>query len=427
METKEADTPKVTDVPKETDALRQWKTDAWKAPTMVASYLHNVSDERGKNRLKNHIECALCERHAVGKDILDVGIGTGRASLPLARKGMRVTGIDSSESMLEVTRKLAGEMPVTLLPGDVEKLPFPEASFDTAMALNVVVHFKAWENIMGEMLRVLRPGGRVIFDIYSLDHELTADLCTAGRTAYREDPEDFQNWLSRVKAEDLCREATRQGATLRALVPFNPFFGVSRWPALTGSPNGWMRMLTWFSEDESLFQCARFVEEDVIGRLSTALAPKIMVVLEKKTDAGANDRWQENYRRMESALALGASAESLAPYLGMTAEDFRAALGAHAAHGRSRVFLYRIWKMLNAIGFVMRPHSLFPQATADLFWEWHLEEEGEARARTFLEEWERMPSVRRAFSHRGLPLAEGFLSSQLRNIILRNPVEPGGS
>ncbi|HKP94125.1 MAG TPA: class I SAM-dependent methyltransferase, partial [Fibrobacteria bacterium] len=368
------------------DALRQWKTDAWKAPAMVATYLHNVSDEHGKNRLKNYIECSLCDRHSVGNEILDVGIGTGRASLPLARKGKHVTGIDSSESMLEVTRKLAGDLPVRLLPGDVEKLPFPDAAFDTSMALNVVVHFRAWEKIMGEMLRVVRPGGRVIFDIYSLDHELTADICSGGKTAYKENPADFQNFLCRVKAEDVAREATRQGATLHALVPFNPFSGASRWPGLIGN-NRWLRMLSWFHEDESFFECARFLEEDIIGRLSAALAPKIMVVLEKRADPEANAAWLENYRRMERTLAQGASADSLAPFLGTSAEALRAAFGAHASDPRSRALLYRVWKYLHAIGFVMRPHNFFPPETAERFWEWHLQDEDGSRLSAFLKEW----------------------------------------
>jgi ubiquinone/menaquinone biosynthesis C-methylase UbiE len=155
------------------DALRQWKTDAWKNPAMVDIYLNNVNDEYGKNRLKNFVEIELCDKYSVGKTILDVGIGTGRASLPLAKKGFHVTGIDSSQAMLDATKKQAGNLPVTLMPGDVEKLPFPDASFDTAMALNVVVHFRAWDKIMAEMLRVVKPGGRVIFDIYSFENELT--------------------------------------------------------------------------------------------------------------------------------------------------------------------------------------------------------------------------------------------------------------
>ncbi|MEO7426919.1 MAG: class I SAM-dependent methyltransferase [Fibrobacteria bacterium] len=397
------------------DALRQWKTDAWKAPAMVATYHHNVSDEHGKNRLKNYIECSLCERYSTGMEILDVGIGTGRASLPLARKGKSVTGIDSSASMLDITRKLAGDLPVRLLPGDVEKLPFPEASFDTSMALNVVVHFRAWDKIMAEMLRVVRPGGRVIFDIYSLDHELTADICSAGKTEYRENPADFQNFLCRVKAGDIAREATRQGATLHALVPFNPFSGASRWPVLIGGVNAWHRMLSWFHADERLFECARFLEEDIVGKLSTALAPKIMVVLEKRGDAGANAQWLERYQRMEATLARGSSAESLAPFLACTAAELRSRFDAHAQDARSRGLMYRVWKYLHSIGFSMRPHDFFPTDTADLFWEWHVREAGDRRLGDFLKEWQSLPSVRRAFTYRGVPLAESLFHSQVRN------------
>ncbi len=409
------------------DALRQWKTDAWKAPSMVASYYNTVSDDHGKNRLKNHIECSLCERYSVGNDILDVGIGTGRASLPLARKGKKVTGTDSSESMLEVTRQLAGNVPVTLKVADVERQPFPDASFDTAMALNVVVHFRDWEKIMAEMLRVVRPGGRVLFDIYSLDHELTADLCTAGKTEYRENTVDFRNFLCRVKAEDIAKEATRQGATLHTLIPFNPFFGVSRWPFMVGGNHKWHRMLSWFHEDEALFECARFLEEDIIGKLSVSLAPKIMVVLEKRADPEANARWLRDYRKMESALSAGVSAETLAPFVGKAPDALRAAFGAHASQGRARAYMYRVWKLLHSVGFAMRPHRIFPTEVAEVFWEWHLQEEADERMIGFLREWRMLPAVRRTLTYRSVPLAEGLFHSQARNAFRLSRPLPGGS
>ncbi|HET8707511.1 MAG TPA: class I SAM-dependent methyltransferase, partial [Pseudomonadales bacterium] len=97
--------------------LTQWKTDAWKDPAMVAWYSGRMVENSGTNRLNNMLEVGLCDRFAVGQTVLDIGVGTGRASLPLARKGMQLTGIDSSQAMLDECQRLAGNVPVQLQVG----------------------------------------------------------------------------------------------------------------------------------------------------------------------------------------------------------------------------------------------------------------------------------------------------------------------
>ncbi|QDQ28910.1 class I SAM-dependent methyltransferase [Chitinimonas arctica] len=151
-------------------ALIDFKTDAWKDAGMVAWYSQRMFENSGTNQLKHQLEMRYIERYATGPRVLDVGIGTGRGSIPLAKRGMDVTGIDSSQAMLDETRRLAGETPMTLTPGDVAKLPLPAADFDFLLSLNVVVHFPHWREILLEWDRVLKPGGRILFDIHSLDH-----------------------------------------------------------------------------------------------------------------------------------------------------------------------------------------------------------------------------------------------------------------
>ena len=99
-----------------------------------------------------------------GTTALDVGCGTGRASLILATLGASVTGVDSSQEMLRVARTnaAAASLPVEFVPGDANSLNFPDVSFDSVISLRMLMHTQDWRRCLGEMCRVGRQ--RVVFD-----------------------------------------------------------------------------------------------------------------------------------------------------------------------------------------------------------------------------------------------------------------------
>ena len=98
------------------------------------------------------------------RTILDVGTGTGRAALMLARGGARVTAIDASEQMLEVARQRAAEqmVKVNFLRGDAHALDFKDRSFDVVVCLRVLMHTPDWRRCLAELCRV--ADRLVIFD-----------------------------------------------------------------------------------------------------------------------------------------------------------------------------------------------------------------------------------------------------------------------
>lgn len=91
-----------------------------------------------------------------GRRILDVGTGTGRAALLLARGGAEVTGIDASEEMLAVARRRAADecVDVRFLTGDAHALEFPDRAFDVVVSLRVLMHTPGWRTSLAEMCRV---------------------------------------------------------------------------------------------------------------------------------------------------------------------------------------------------------------------------------------------------------------------------------
>lgn len=96
--------------------------------------------------------------------VLDVATGTADLAIMAARRGVRVTGVDISEGMLTGGRKKVEQAGlqdrVTLQAADGESLPFPDGLFDAVMVAFGVRNFEHLEQGLGEMRRVLRPGGR---------------------------------------------------------------------------------------------------------------------------------------------------------------------------------------------------------------------------------------------------------------------------
>jgi SAM-dependent methyltransferase len=111
-------------------------------------------------------ERLLAEALAPVKDrsVADVGTGTGRAAIGLARAGARVVGLDASSEMLRVARARADRDHVSLELGvaDAHHLPFDDRSVDAAVCLRVLMHAIDWRQCVRELCRVAR--WRVVVD-----------------------------------------------------------------------------------------------------------------------------------------------------------------------------------------------------------------------------------------------------------------------
>ncbi len=101
-----------------------------------------------------------------GDHVLDVGCGAGDDLIALAHivgPAGRVTGIDNSQLMVDTAGRRAEHLAwVSTRKGDGNAIPFPDQSFDACRADRVFIHLHAPEVALDEMLRVLRPGGRIL-------------------------------------------------------------------------------------------------------------------------------------------------------------------------------------------------------------------------------------------------------------------------
>jgi ubiquinone/menaquinone biosynthesis C-methylase UbiE len=118
-------------------------------------------------------------------DVLEVGIGSG-LNLPFYDRARvtRVTGIDPSPELLAraATRAAEAPFPVELVLASAETLPFPDASFDSILTTYTLCSVSDLGRALGEVRRVLRPGGELIF----VEHGRAPDP----------GPQRIQRWLT---------------------------------------------------------------------------------------------------------------------------------------------------------------------------------------------------------------------------------------
>jgi ubiquinone/menaquinone biosynthesis C-methylase UbiE len=115
---------------------------------------------------------------APGEHVLDVGCGSGAVTREIARRvgsGGLAVGLDPSSELLAVARRLAQEAGlgdrVDFREGEALRLPFPDGSFDAVLCVTVLSHVPRGEAAVPELVRVLRPEGRL--GVFDLDTDMT--------------------------------------------------------------------------------------------------------------------------------------------------------------------------------------------------------------------------------------------------------------
>lgn len=121
--------------------------------------------------IQTMMPAAQLVRHArvrEGQRVLDCACGTGVVSITAARLGARVTGLDLTPELLERARensRLSG-LEVEWREGDVEEMPFDDSAFDVVLSQFGHMFAPRPDVAIGEMLRVLRPGGTIAFSTW---------------------------------------------------------------------------------------------------------------------------------------------------------------------------------------------------------------------------------------------------------------------
>ena len=124
---------------------------------------------------------------APGMDVLDVACGTGNASIPAARLGARVTGLDFSPGLVAIARERGAEAGVEVdwLEGDAQALPFDDDSFDRVISAIGHMFAPDHKRTADELLRVCRPDGRIAIACWTPEGSIGAMFARLGAISPR--------------------------------------------------------------------------------------------------------------------------------------------------------------------------------------------------------------------------------------------------
>ena len=110
-------------------------------------------------------DLGLLPKDLEGKDVIELGCGTGYVAGWMAKRGAQVTAIDVSEKQLATARTLSQEhkVDITFIEGNAEKTGLPDAVFDFAISEYGAAIWCLPDIWLREAHRLLRPGGRLVF------------------------------------------------------------------------------------------------------------------------------------------------------------------------------------------------------------------------------------------------------------------------
>ena len=145
-----------------------------------------------------------------GETILDIGCGNARDIVPILRANARIVGVDISPEMIRQGKSDladAGFPDVELQVGDATELEFPTGTFDAVLCSEVIEHIPDASRAIGEMFRVLRPGGRLVLSTpnrtswYGFDRYIVWT-----RMLRRTWNHPFDNWRTTTELSNLLEE-----------------------------------------------------------------------------------------------------------------------------------------------------------------------------------------------------------------------------
>ena len=117
------------------------------------------------------IRFVLAEALPLGGKVLEIGTGKGRFLIRLARHVKTVTSVDVSAEEQRCARlnaRYAGvEKRIRFVLQDAGRLPWEAGTFDAAVSMNAMHHIAHFKRVLGEMVRVVRPGGKIVLADFS--------------------------------------------------------------------------------------------------------------------------------------------------------------------------------------------------------------------------------------------------------------------
>jgi 2-polyprenyl-6-hydroxyphenyl methylase / 3-demethylubiquinone-9 3-methyltransferase len=159
-------------------------------------------------------------------EVLDVGCGGGLLAERFAALGCRVTGVDCSAPTLAAAREhaRASGLAIDYQPGDAAALPFAAGRFDVVCCCDVLEHVDDVERVVGEIARVMKPGGVFFFDTINRTwrSNLLAIKLAQDWALTRLVPRNVHVWERFVRPQELSASLDRHGLRRQEFAGLSP-------------------------------------------------------------------------------------------------------------------------------------------------------------------------------------------------------------
>ena len=127
------------------------------------SETYDAPRDHGYHRYLDEAEVDVVRPWVTGKEVLEVGCGTGLILERLAGLAERAVGVDLSPGMLEHARARG----LDVHEASATALPFEDECFDAAVSFKVLAHVPPIQEAIDELVRVTRPGGKLALEFYN--------------------------------------------------------------------------------------------------------------------------------------------------------------------------------------------------------------------------------------------------------------------
>lgn len=187
------------------------KGDLWKA-----FYPEGYLEFKGLKKLLN--------KARRGMNLLEIGIGTGEATLPFLQKGLQITGIDISKEALEICRTKFLSLVVDskkfyLEQSSLQDYQFPKKKFDIIIDYYTSQHVSKTEqdSFYQQVSTALKTGGRFLLGQYSKDYiEVQKNLVSKGEGVFISN----NRYFCVVSIEDMIERLTNIGFIIESVIPY---------------------------------------------------------------------------------------------------------------------------------------------------------------------------------------------------------------
>jgi ubiquinone/menaquinone biosynthesis C-methylase UbiE len=166
--------------------------------------------------------------------IVDVGCGTAKSSLPFAKRGISVIGLDSSKEMLVLAEKMAIELnlPMTFLASNAENIQLPNNTFSFVNCAQAFHWFDS-QKALTEFARILKPNGGLAIYWNNRDHKKEPYLTKVEDLISKYNPKhklayQAQNWTEVLKQSKLFTNISHRSFSHSAKLSIDDFIGLTQ-------------------------------------------------------------------------------------------------------------------------------------------------------------------------------------------------------